>query len=211
MEIDTRDPAQYKPSLFNSVVAPRPIGWISTMSSAGQANLAPFSFFNGISSTPPMVMFACNAPEDRHEKDTLINVRATGEFVANLATWALRDEMNMSSSTVPHGIDEFVLAGVSKRASRLVAPPQVAEAPVALECRVIRIVDFAPDGPNERRSGVVFGRVVSIRVDPEYLDGNGRFDVLKAAPIARLGGFHYLAVRDLFELVRPAKTASGAT
>ncbi|HUP09678.1 MAG TPA: flavin reductase family protein, partial [Caldimonas sp.] len=175
----------------------------STVDVEGRPNLAPFSYFNGISATPPLVMFACNAPDDRAEKDTLANVRATGEFVANLATWTLREAVNRSSDTVPHGVDEFLLAGVDKLPSRRVGAPQVAQSPVSMECRVMRICDFEPEQPLERRSSVVFGRVISIRVADGYLDEGGRFDVLKAAPIARLHGYHYLAARELFELVRP--------
>jgi flavin reductase (DIM6/NTAB) family NADH-FMN oxidoreductase RutF len=205
MVIDPLDSGQYRASLFNSVVAPRPIGWISTVDAEGVPNLAPFSYFNGMSATPPMVMFACNAPDDRPEKDTLANARATGEFAANLATWELRHAMNRSSATVPHGVDEFELAGVTRLPSRIIRAPQVAQSPVSMECKVLRIFDFEPEHPGDRRSSVVFGRVLSIRVDDAYLDANGRFDVLRASPIARLGGFNYLAVRELFELARPGK------
>ena len=112
--------------------------------------------------------------------------------------------MNLTSSTVPRGIDEFDVAGLRKAPSRLVKPPQVAASPAAMECRVLRIVDIEPEHAAERRSSVVIGRVVALRIDDAYLDRNGRFDVLKAEPIARLGGFNYLAVRELFELNRPA-------
>lgn len=131
-------------------------------------------------------------------------MRATGEFVANLATYALREAMNASSATVPHGVDEFVLAGLAKASSRLVKPPRVAATPVAMECRVLRIVDFPPESPGERTSSVVFGRVLALHVDDAYLDTNGRFDTLKAQPLARLGGFNYLAVTASFEMGRPA-------
>ncbi len=206
MYVETADPA-FKSSLFNSVVAPRPIGWISTLDETGAPNLAPFSYFNGMSATPPMVMFACNQPADRDEKDTLNNARRTGEFVANLATWALRDEMNGSSATVPHGVDEFALVGLEKAASRIVKPPRVAASPVAMECRVLRVFDFEPEAPGERRSSVVFGRVLAMHFADEYLDAAGRFDVLKAQPLARLGGFNYLVVKELFEMGRPGSGA----
>lgn len=202
MYLETSAPG-YKASLFNSIVAPRPIGWISTLDSTGLANLAPFSYFNGMSATPPMVMFACNEPTDRAEKDTLANARRSGEFVANLATFALREAMNTSSATVPQGVDEFELAGLEKAASCLVNPPRVAASPVAMECRVLRIFDFLPELAGERKSSVVFGRVLAMHVDDSYLDAQGRFDVLKAQPLARLGGFNYLAVQDVFEMGRP--------
>ena len=195
----------YKASLFNSIVAPRPIGWISTLGADGVANLAPFSYFNGISSSPPMVMFSNNAPDDRPEKDSITNARASGEFCVNLASYALREQMNISSATVPPGEDEFMLAGLTKASCKLVLCPRVAEAITALECKVMRIVEFPPQGPGERMSGVVFGRVVAVHVDDRYLDSNGRFDVLKAQPIARLGGMQYLRVTELFELTRPVR------
>jgi flavin reductase (DIM6/NTAB) family NADH-FMN oxidoreductase RutF len=204
MFLATHDP-RYRASLFTSIVAPRPIGWVSTIGGDGRANLAPFSFFNGISSTPPMLMFSNNKPEDRPEKDTVTNVRATGEFCVNLATWALREPMNATSDTVPHGVDEFALAGIEKAPCEFVRCPRVAASPVALECKLLRVVDFPAQGERERDSAVVFGRVVAVHIADEYLDAQGRFDVLKAQPIARLGGFQYLRVESLFEIPRPAK------
>jgi flavin reductase (DIM6/NTAB) family NADH-FMN oxidoreductase RutF len=197
------DDKAYRASLFNSIVAPRPIGWVSTLGEDGVANLAPFSYFNGISASPPMVMFANNAPEDRPEKDTLTNVRQSGEFCVNLVTYALRDAMNRTSATVPPGVDEFELAGLAKAPCELLRCPRVLESPVALECRVIRIVDFSPQSPGERASAAVFGRVIAVHVRDDHLDVEGRFDVLKAQPIARLGGFSYLRVTELFQLDRP--------
>lgn len=193
----------FRNSLLNSVVAPRPIGWISTLDAHGRANLAPFSYFNAISSTPPMVMFACNEPADRAEKDSLANARATGEFCANLATYALREAMNLTSVTVPHGQDEFVWAGLEKAECRVIRCPRVAASPAALECRVMRIIDFPSQQPGERNCGVVFGRVVGLHIDDELLVEEGRFDVTRAQPIARLGGFSYLRVQELFLMSRP--------
>ncbi|MGE0800565.1 MAG: flavin reductase family protein [Lautropia sp.] len=208
MYIDAADPENYRASVFNSIVAPRPIGWISTLDENGAANLAPFSYFNGISASPPMVMFACNDPEDREDKDTLRNVQATGEFVTNLATCTLREQMNHSSAPVPHGVDEFALAGLEKRASVRVKPPRVADSPVAMECKLINVVCFPAQAPGTRKCTVVFGAVLAIHIDDAYLDADGRFDVLKARPLARLGGFSYLAVKEVFEMRRPG-TAAG--
>ena len=201
----TTEDARYRSSLFNSIVAPRPIGWVSTLGPDGTANLAPFSYFNGISASPPMVMFANNAPEDRPEKDSLANVRESGEFCVNLATYALRQAVNATSATVARGVDEFELAGLTKAPCELVRCPRVGESPAALECKVLRIVDFPPQRPGDRACGVVFGRVVAVHIDDDHLDTQGRFDVLKAAPIARLGGFSYLRVSELFTLQRPGK------
>jgi len=125
MFLDPETAPGFKRSLFNAIVAPRPIGWISSLSATGVANLAPFSHFNLVSTAPPVLIFSCNAAGDRPEKDTLANVRATGEFVANLVTWDLREAMNQTSLNVPHGTDEFALAGLEKLASVKVRPPRV--------------------------------------------------------------------------------------
>lgn len=203
MIYDTRAEG-YPSSIFNAIVAPRPIGWISTLDASGRVNLAPFSYFNGISATPPMVMFACNAPADRKEKDTLANVRATGEFCVNLATFGLKDAMNATSATVPHGSDEFELAGLHKAANTRIRAPRVAFSPAALECVVMRIVDLAPEAPGERACGVVIGRVIAMHVDEAYLTEAGRFDSARARPLARLGGFNYASVDSVFEMGRPS-------
>jgi flavin reductase (DIM6/NTAB) family NADH-FMN oxidoreductase RutF len=201
MWIDPLDTTQYRPALFNAFVAPRPIGWISTVDLQGRTNLAPFSYFTAVASRPPTLMFSCGAPNDRFEKDTLSNVRATGEFVANLVTWDLSEHMNITSTDAPKGEDEFKLAGLSKKASRLVAPPHVAESPVAMECKVMQIVDLEPSLPGDRKNSVVFGRVVAIFVDDSYMNA-GRFDTHRARPVARLGGFQYAAVAETFEMPR---------
>jgi flavin reductase (DIM6/NTAB) family NADH-FMN oxidoreductase RutF len=189
--------------LFNAIVAPRPIGWISSVSASGDVNLAPFSYFNGLSSAPPMVMFACNSPDDRIEKDTLANVREVPEFVFNLVSMPLAEAMNASSAAVPRGVDEFVRAGLEAARSSIVRPPRVAEAPAAMECRVIRIVDLPPGAPGERASHLVIGRVVAIHARDEFFDARGRFDSHAARPVVRLGGMKYATITEPFELARP--------
>ena len=201
--IDTQDARNLKPSLFNSIVAPRPIGWISTIDAQGRVNLAPFSYFNAISPAPPMVMFTCNAPPDRAEKDTVANVRAVPEFVVNFVSFAQREAMNLSSATVPHGHDEFALAGLQALPSQHVRPPRVAGAPAHLECRLVRVVDIEPQGPGERLSSVVIGRVVGVHIDPRFLGADDRFDTVLAAPLVRMGGFTYATLGDTMEIGRP--------
>lgn len=193
----------FKRSIFNAIVAPRPIGWISSMSREGVANLAPFSQFNLVSTSPPVVMFACNTPADRVDKDTLANVRATGEFVVNLVSWNLREAMNLTSAPLPHGEDEFEAAGLAKAASHRVHPPRVAASPANLECRVIRLVRIEPAFPGETLSTVVFGRVLGLHIQDGYLDADGRFDTLKAQPATRLGGNQYATVGDVIEMAAP--------
>ncbi len=204
LDLSTPDPARGPLApLFNAIVAPRPIGWISTVSAAGAVNLAPFSYFNGVSSAPPMVMFVCNQPEDRPEKDTLANLREVPEFVANYVSMPQVEAMNVTSASVARGVDEFAHAGLEAVASTLVRPPRVAGAPAALEGRVIRIVDLPPQGPGERSSHVVIGRVVAIHARDDLFDAKGRFDSFAAQPVTRLGGAKYATIVEPFELQRP--------
>lgn len=203
MFLETRGDENFRASIFNSIVAPRPIGWISSLSADGRRNLAPFAYFNGISASPPMVMFACNAPPDRLEKDTLANVRSTGEFVTNFVSWEFREAMNITSATVASGVDEFELAGLTAVASTRVKPPRVSGVPVAMECELVRIVDIAPRHEGDRACGVVIGRVLCMHVDDRFIDANGRFDTMQARPITRLGGFLYATVGESCEILRP--------
>ena len=201
------DPAAtpgFKRTLFNAIVAPRPIGWISTINGKGQVNLAPFSHFNLVSTSPPVVIFSCNAPADRHEKDTITNVRETGEFVTNLVTWDLRNQMNLSSIDAPYGTDEFELAGLEKAPSVMVKPPRVAASPASMECRLLRIVDIEPTGPGETASNVVFGRVVGVHLDDRFIDADGRFDTARTEPLTRLDGNRYATVGRMDVLGRPS-------
>lgn len=200
MFIDPQTAPGFKRSIFNALVAPRPIGWISSLSAGGKANLAPFSQFNLVSTSPPVVMFACNTPEDRAEKDTVANVRATGEFVVNLVSWDLLEAMNATSAPLPHGVDEFEHAAIQKEMSVKVKPPRVAASPANLECRVIKIIQIEPEFPGETASTVVFGRVVGLHMKDEYIDAEGRFDTVKARPVTRLGGLQYGALGEVIEV-----------
>ncbi|ALK33448.1 flavin reductase family protein [Burkholderia plantarii] len=204
MFIDPAATPGFKRTLFNAIVAPRPIGWISTVNGRGQVNLAPFSHFNLVSTAPPVVMFSCNTPADRAEKDTIANVRETGEFVTNLVSWDLREPMNHSSIDAPYGIDEFELAGLAKAPSVMVRPPRVAASPACMECRLLRIVGIEPTGPGETASQVVFGRVVGVHLDPRFVGEDGRFDTVRAEPLTRLDGNRYGVVERLAELGRPS-------
>lgn len=207
MFIDPQDSPGFKRSIFNAIVAPRPIGWISSVSEAGEVNLAPFSQFNLVSTAPPVVMFSCNTPVDREEKDTIANVRATGEFVVNLVSWELREQMNLTSTQLPRGGDEFELAGLAKADSVKVGPPRVQASPANLECRVIRIVEIDAELPGETRSTVVMGRVVGLHIREGFLDAEGRFDTVKAQPATRLGGYQYATVGEVVEMPAPFRRA----
>lgn len=204
MFLDLAATPDFKRTLFNAIVAPRPIGWISTMNGRGQVNLAPFSHFNLVSTAPPVVIFSCNAPADRHEKDTIANVRETGEFVTNLVTWDLREAMNLSSMNAPYGTDEFELAGLDKAPSVIVKPPRVAASPASMECRLLRIVEIEPTGPGETHSNVVFGRIVGVHLDDRFLDAEGRFDTARTEPLTRMDGNRYATVGRMDVLGRPS-------
>ena len=207
MFVDPRTAENFNRAIFNAIVAPRPIGWISSQSAEGAVNLAPFSHFAIVSTAPPVILFSCNTPADRAEKDTLANVRATGEFVFNLATYDLREFVNKTSTPAPHGVCEFDLAGLEKAPSVNVKPPRVLASPANLECTLLRIVTIEPELPGETPSNVVFGRVVGLHMRDEFVTATGRFDTAKAQPLTRLGGINYAPPGAIFEMPPPFKRA----
>lgn len=203
MFLDPQTSPGFKRSIFNAIVAPRPIGWISSVGADGSVNLAPFSQFNLVSTAPPVVMFACNTPQDRQEKDTVANVRATGEFVVNFVSWELREAMNVTSTPLPHGADEFELARLEKAPGLKVRAPRVACSPASMECRVLRFIEIAPEFAGETPSTVVLGRVLGLHVRDEFIDANGRFDTVKAQPTTRLGGSLYASLGQVVDMPAP--------
>jgi flavin reductase (DIM6/NTAB) family NADH-FMN oxidoreductase RutF len=208
--IDPTDGTAYKRGIFNAIIAPRPIGWISTVDGAGCANLAPFSYFTIVSNLPPILMFSCNTPEDRPTKDTLTNARLSGEFVFNLVGEALVEAMNDTSSPVAYGVDEFAHFGIEKADCRFVTPPRVAASPCSLECKVIKTVSFG-GGDLGPQTNVTFGQVVGIHIAPGFLHEDGHFDTLAARPVSRLGGADYAVTDDSFVLTRKFTRANEAT
>jgi len=182
---------------FKAIVAPRPIGWISTRAIDGSFNLAPFSFFNALSSNPHLVMFSSEG-----EKDSVVHARESGEFTANLVSRDLAQKMNASSVDAPRGVPEFGYAGLTPVASRLVAAPRVGEAYAALECKVTEI--HRPRGLNGATAErfMVLGEVVGVHVD-EAVMTDGLFDIVKAGSVARLGYMDYAAVTEIFSMRRP--------
>jgi len=186
----TRDP-------FMALVSPRPIGWISTLDANGVVNLAPYSFFNAVSTNPHFVMFSSGG-----RKDSQRNAEETGEFVCSLATYDLREAMNRTSTHVEPHVDEMVLAGLSPAPSTMVAPPRVAESPVAFECKYWRTIDLPGMDGGPGNHAIVLGQVVGIHIDDAALV-NGRVDVTKLRPIARLGYRDYAVIDEVFELGGP--------
>jgi len=190
---------------LNALVAPRPIAWVSTRGKQGSSNLAPFSYFNLVSLDPSMLMISPNEKDTRGgPKDTLRNIRETLEFVVNVVPWRLREAMNMTSSILGYGDSEFALAGLAEAPSMLLQAPRIQEAPAALECKLFQIIPL-PSCPGGRQSHVVIGEIVGVYIDANFID-NGTVDVLKIAPMARLGGVDYTAVDRLETIPRPPRT-----
>ena len=184
---------------FNAIITPRPIGWISSRDSQGRNNLAPYSFFNGVAYTPPQVMFASTgAKEDQdNTKDSTANVRDTGVFCVNIVENAAQDAMNISSGTYGYEVDEFELAGLEPVQCETIDCARIKGAPATLECKLTQIVKL-PGAANT----VVFGEVTGIHLRDDCLV-DGKFDVTRFQPLARLGYRDYSVVKDLFSLKRP--------
>ena len=185
---------------FNAMVGPRPIGWISSQNASGVRNLAPYSFFNAFNYTPPIVGFASIG-----FKDTVRNVLQTREFVWNLATRALAEQMNASCAPVPPEVNEFDLAGLTQAPSRLVAPPRVAESPVAFECRLTQSFQLQDAAGASIDSWMVLGEVVAVHIDRAMLK-DGVYDTAAARPILRGGGpadYFEISPEARFRMFRP--------
>jgi len=187
---------------LTALVVPRPIALVSTLSAAGIGNLAPFSFFALGGSNPPSIAFCPTATRDGGPKDTLRNIRETGEYVIHVVTRAMAARANLASAMVPPEVDEFELAGFTRVPSRLVRPPRVAESPAALECRLVHEV---PHGTGPVHSTWVIGEIVALHVDAAILAEDGLPDVAKLHAVARLGRQEWaeLAPDAVFSLPRP--------
>ncbi len=195
---ESRDRSVFPHDPLKALIAPRPIGWIATMSARGELNLAPYSYFNGFSSSPPIVGFSSEG-----EKDSQVFALETGEFVWSMATWELRDQMNASAASLPRGQSEFTHARLETAPSRLVRPPRVAASPAAFECRVTEMVKLKDlDGSDSGRR-LVLGRVVGIHIDARFVR-DGRVDTAAMRPIARGGYDEYSVVERVFTMPRPA-------
>jgi flavin reductase (DIM6/NTAB) family NADH-FMN oxidoreductase RutF len=184
---------------FNAIVAPRPIGWITSVDLEGRVNLAPYSFFNAFCDTPPIVGFSSSG-----RKDSQRNVEATGEFVCNLATMRQAAAMNQSSAPYPPGVDEMAMAGLTAASSHLVRPPRVANAPAALECKLLTVLPLKELEGRPTPNTLILGQVVGVHIDRAFLK-EGLFDMVAAGTIARCGYLaDYAHVTELFEMRRPA-------
>jgi flavin reductase (DIM6/NTAB) family NADH-FMN oxidoreductase RutF len=181
-----------------ALVVPRPIGWISTVSCAGVVNLAPYSFFNLVSGSPPFVMFS-----SKPRKDSQRNAEETGEFVCNMATYDLREVVNASSTEWEPAISEPERVGLEMAPCRAVKPPRVARSPIALECKYFKTVELVSSDGTLNASSVVLGEVIGIHIDDSVIV-DGLVDVTRVQPLARLGYMDFCAVNELFAIQRPA-------
>lgn len=201
IDLQQVDPsAAYK--LLTSAITPRPIAWVSSVSSDGVLNLAPFSFFQMVTDQPPTLMISTQHKADGSRKDTSLNIEATHDFVVNLVPYALKDEMNASAAAVPADQSEFELTWLEAAASSKIKVPRVALAPVALECRLARLQPYPPENPS---CEVIFAEVLAVYMDPAVLDPQGMPDPQKMDLISRIGGSGYSRVTgQIFQLERPA-------
>jgi flavin reductase (DIM6/NTAB) family NADH-FMN oxidoreductase RutF len=196
-EYDKRDSARLRHDPFKAIVAPRPIGWVTSISLKGEVNLAPYSYFNGVNSRPALVMFASEGA-----KDSVSFIAETKEFVCNLASWDLREAMNATSAPLARGVNEMVRAGLSPAPSQLVKPPRVAASPCALECKLIKIVSMETFDGKPVDAHVVFGQVVGVHIEDRFVV-DGMLDTAAMKPIARCGYDQYAVVESVFSMQRP--------
>ncbi|WP_180897586.1 flavin reductase family protein [Martelella soudanensis] len=185
---------------FKAIVAPRPIGWIGSRSRAGKDNLAPYSFFNAVSSLPPVVMFSSDTI-----KDSYTNIEETGVFTASLASLNLAGKMNLTSAPLARGESEFVAAGLTAINGRLVDAPYVGEAYAALECRVTGLMPAPTLEGYTSESRLVFGQVVGIHIREEAIGEDGLLDMTKIRPVGRMGYLDYAECGAPFQMKRPRR------
>ena len=189
--------AVYK--LLTGSIIPRPIGWVSSISEDGINNLAPFSYFNAVGDDPPPLMFSTGIG-NRTQKDTLVNVLATKQFVVNMVTEELVEQMNITAKAVPYDVDEFELAGVTPIASKKIKPMRVKESPINFECELVHHY-FLEDHKNGGAC-VLIGRIVMMHFDDSVLLDNFKINMECYKPIARLAGSNYAKIGELFSIKR---------
>ena len=203
-EPESRDKKLFPWDPFKGVVVPRPIGWISCVNRAGQVNLAPYSFFNGVQSHPRIVSFC-----SENEKDAAAFAIESGEFAWSMATWNLREKMNMTSEGLPRGQSEFAFAGLATAPCKLIKAPRVADSPAAMECKVTQVLRVKDADGKETGGVVVYGQVIGMHIDERFMK-NGRFDLGAVRPIARCGYDEYTVVKEVFAMTRPAGGGNAA-
>lgn len=191
---------KYAYAWMTSLITPRPIAWVSTLSADGKTNLAPFSFFNGVTSNPPTLLFIPVNNRDGNKKDTVRNIEAVPEFVVNVVSHALAEPMNATAALLPYGESEFSAFNIEAAASQHIRPPRVAQAPAAFECRLHQIVNVG-EGP--LAAHIVIGRILCAHIRDDVLDERGRVDAAKLDAVGRMGGEDFATTRDRFAFKRP--------
>ncbi|KEQ88227.1 hypothetical protein M438DRAFT_310318 [Aureobasidium pullulans EXF-150] len=186
---------------FKACVVPRPIGWISTRSPQGKDNLAPYSQFNNLTFDPPYVMFSSNRTPEGKRKDTVINAESTGVFAWNLATYPLREKVNITAQQLDYGQDEFLTADLQKEDARLIPCSLVADSPVRFECAFHQLIEL-PGNPPMGTVDIIIARVLAIHISDNVIT-DGKIDISKTQPIARLGYYDYAVIKDTFEMRIP--------
>jgi flavin reductase (DIM6/NTAB) family NADH-FMN oxidoreductase RutF len=185
---------------FNAIIAPRPIGWISSRDSKGNINLAPYSFFNAFCYKPPIIGFSST-----NWKDSAANIQETKEFVWNLATRDLAQQMNATAAHVARDVNEFNIAGLTAVPGTLVNVPRVAESPVAFECRLSQILQLTAANGEKAQAWVTFGEVIAVHIDKAMIK-DGVYQTARARPIVRAGrrgDYFEIKPENMFEMVRP--------
>ena len=203
-EARKRDKALLPHDPFKAIVAPRPIGWISTRALDGRINLAPYSFFNGFNSAPPIIGFSSEG-----DKDSVTFARESGEYVANFASLDLMQAMSQTSAPLPRGQSEFEHAGLTMADCRLVKAPRVAECHASLECKVIEIIILKSHTGEVLNSHLVLGEVIAFHIEDRFIR-DGRFDLAAAKAVARCGYQDYAVVESLISLARPPGGGHGS-
>lgn len=189
-------------SPFKALTVPRPIGWLSSVSSDGVENIAPYSQWQNLTFDPPMVMFAANQYPDGRRKDTVINAEETGWFVWNMATWDLREQVNISAQVMGAHESEFDAMDVTRRSADLSATPMIAESPFQYECKYIS-THRLPGNSKVGTIDIVYASVERIHLNDDFVTEDGKIDILKAKPIARMGYYDYTVVTETFEMRVP--------
>lgn len=186
---------KYNP--FKACLVPRPIAWISSINEEGIVNVAPYSYFNAVADIPPTIMFSSSAKADGFDKDSLRNIEASGEFVVNIASYHLRDQLNQSSKPLNHGVSEAEVFAIETAPSIMIKPPRIKQAAISFECNYLQTIEL-----EEAKTKIILGQVIGIYIDDEIIS-DGKVDITKLKPLARLGYNEYTFIEKTFTMDRP--------
>lgn len=198
MFYETKNHHNLKYNPFKSCIVPRPIGWISTINNNGKVNIAPYSYFNAVADSPPMVMFATSKKDDSNSKDSITNIELNGEFVVNISNYDLKEEMRLSSTSLPYDVSEAEEFNIEVEPSHYIKVPRIKSSPISLECNYVKTInlDF---GDHIVSSEIVIGHVIGIHIADDIIV-DGKIDINKLRPIARLGYDQYAIIDHVFSM-----------